>query len=81
MIKIQGPVLVGTDFSPASDEALRQGNDVANDLGTSVIVCHVVPDVDTVNVLFHNWLPVTQSTARRAPTRPWPRSSAKSRRT
>ena len=51
-MKLQGPVLVGTDFSAASDEALRQGNDFANDLGTSLIVCHVVPEVDTVNILF-----------------------------
>ena len=51
-MKLQGPVLVGTDFSAASDEALRQGNDVANDLGTSLIACHVVPELDTVNVLF-----------------------------
>jgi nucleotide-binding universal stress UspA family protein len=51
-MKLKGPVLVGTDFSAASDEALRQGYDLANDLGTSLIVCHVVPELDTVNVLF-----------------------------
>jgi nucleotide-binding universal stress UspA family protein len=51
-MKLQGPVLVGTDFTAASDEAVRQANDLANDLGTSLIVCHVVPDLDTVNVLF-----------------------------
>jgi nucleotide-binding universal stress UspA family protein len=51
-MKLQGPVLVGTDFTAASDEALRQGNDLANDLGTSLIVCHVVPELDTINVLF-----------------------------
>src|SRR5688572_3120853 len=51
-MKLQGPVLVGTDFTAASDEALRQAYDVANDLGTRLIVCHVVPDLDTVDVLF-----------------------------
>ena len=51
-MKLKGPVLLGTDFSAASDEALRQGFDLANDLGTSLIVCHVVPELDTVNVLF-----------------------------
>jgi nucleotide-binding universal stress UspA family protein len=51
-MKLGGPVLVGTDFSASSDEALRQGNDFANDLGTSLIVCHVVPELDTINVLF-----------------------------
>lgn len=51
-MKLKGPVLVATDFSATSDEALRQGYDIANDLGTSLIVCHVVPELDTVNVLF-----------------------------
>ena len=51
-MKLRGPVLVGTDFTTASDEALRQGNDLANDLGTSLVVCHVVPELDTINVLF-----------------------------
>ena len=51
-MRLQGPVLVGTDFTAASDEALRQGRDLANDLGTSLIVCHVVPELDTINVLF-----------------------------
>ena len=51
-MKLQGPVLVGTDFSAASDEALRQANDLARDHGTSLIVCHVVPELDPVNILF-----------------------------
>lgn len=51
-MKLQGPILIGTDFSAASDEALRQGIDLADGLGTNVIVCHVVPELDTVNVLF-----------------------------
>ena len=51
-MKLQGPILVGTDFTATSDEALRQANDLANDLGTSLIVCHVVPELDTVNILF-----------------------------
>jgi nucleotide-binding universal stress UspA family protein len=51
-MKLQGPILVGTDFTAASDEALRQAKDLANGLGTSLIVCHVVPELDSVNVLF-----------------------------
>src|SRR5688500_16147708 len=51
-MKLQGPILVGTDFNIASDEALRQGYELANDLGTGLIACHVVPELDTVNVLF-----------------------------
>lgn len=33
-MKLHGPVLVGTDFTAASDEALRQGKDFANAFGT-----------------------------------------------
>ena len=51
-MKLQGPILVGVDFSAASDQALRQGIDLANGLGTNLIVCHVVPELDTVNILF-----------------------------
>ena len=51
-MKLQGPILVGTDFSAASDEALRQALELANGLGTDLTVCHVVPELDTVNILF-----------------------------
>jgi nucleotide-binding universal stress UspA family protein len=51
-MKLQGPILVGTDFSAASDEALRQALELANGLGTNLTVCHIVPQLDTVNVLF-----------------------------
>lgn len=51
-MKLEGPILLGTDFSAASDEALRQANDLATDRGTTLIVCHVVPALETVNILF-----------------------------
>ena len=51
-MNLQGPILVGTDFSAASDEALRQAFELANGLGTNLTVCHVVPELDTVNILF-----------------------------
>ena len=51
-MNLQGPILVGTDFSAASDEALRQAFELANGLGTTLTVCHVVPELDTVNILF-----------------------------
>ena len=51
-MKLQGPILVGIDFSAASDQALRQGIDLANGLGANLIVCHIVPELDTVNILF-----------------------------
>ena len=51
-MKLQGPLPVATDFSAASDEALRQALEFANGLGTNLTVCHVVPELDSVNVLF-----------------------------
>jgi nucleotide-binding universal stress UspA family protein len=51
-MKIHGPVLVGTDFSDGSDEALRQANNLAREQGISLIVCHVVSPLDPVNILF-----------------------------
>ena len=51
-MNLQGPILVGTDFSAESDEALRQAFELASGLGTHLTVCHVVPELDTVNILF-----------------------------
>ena len=42
---LRGPVLVGIDLSPASDEALRQGAQLATELETKLFVCHVVPEL------------------------------------
>jgi nucleotide-binding universal stress UspA family protein len=42
---LSGPVLVGTDLSPAADEALRQGSELAKGLGSKLFVCHVVPEL------------------------------------
>jgi nucleotide-binding universal stress UspA family protein len=42
---LRGPVLVGVDLSPASDEALRQGARLATDLASKLVVCHVIPEV------------------------------------
>ena len=41
----RGPVLVGTDLSPAADEALRQGARLAIELARTLLVCHVVPEL------------------------------------
>ncbi len=51
-MRLHGPVLVGTEFNAASDEALRQGFALASGLGAGLTVCHVVPELDTVDVLF-----------------------------
>ena len=42
---LRGPVLVGTDLSPAADEALRQGARFATELASKLFVCHVVPEL------------------------------------
>ena len=52
---LQGPVLVGTDLSVNAEEALRQGHDLARDLDSAFIVCHVVPDLLSVRMLFPQW--------------------------
>jgi nucleotide-binding universal stress UspA family protein len=42
---LRGPVLVGTDLSETSDEALRQAAHLARDLDGRLIVCHVIPEL------------------------------------
>ena len=52
IVRLGGPVLVATDLAPGSDEALRQGHALANALGGLLHVCHVMPDLLTVRMLF-----------------------------
>ena len=42
---LHGPVLIGTDLSAESDEALRQGAKLAAELSSPLFVCHVVPEL------------------------------------
>lgn len=42
---LRGPVLVGTDLSRIAEEALRQGAELANALHSTLLVCHVIPEV------------------------------------
>ena len=44
-MRLRGPVLVGTDLSPQSDEALRQGARLATELASTLCVCHTVPEL------------------------------------
>ena len=44
-ITLRGPVLVGTDLSPESEHALRQGAQLAAELSAKLFVCHVVPEL------------------------------------
>lgn len=41
---LRGPVLVATDLSAPADAALRQGESIARELGTSWFVCHILPE-------------------------------------
>jgi nucleotide-binding universal stress UspA family protein len=52
MASLQGPVLINSDLSPESDDALRAGVTLAGDLRTTWSVCHVVPEAFRVRVLF-----------------------------
>jgi nucleotide-binding universal stress UspA family protein len=54
-MRITGPVLVGSDLTEASDEALRQGSRLAQKLQSRLLVCHVLPDLAQVRVLFPQW--------------------------
>ena len=42
---LRGPVLVSTDLSRASDEALDQGARLAAALSSKLFVCHVIPEL------------------------------------
>jgi universal stress protein A len=52
---LRGPVLVGTDLTDASETALREGRRLADDLGSALIVCHVLPEIMRVRMLFPQW--------------------------
>jgi nucleotide-binding universal stress UspA family protein len=46
------PVLVATDLSPAADEAIRQAGALARALDSPLYVCHVLPELLQVRMLF-----------------------------
>jgi len=52
---LRGPVLVGTDLSRGADEALRQGARLAREIDSPLIVCHVLPEMLRVGMLFPQW--------------------------
>jgi nucleotide-binding universal stress UspA family protein len=54
-MKLRGPILVGTDFSPSSDEPVRAARKLADDLDTELMVCHVLPEVMHIRMLFPQW--------------------------
>lgn len=46
------PVLVGTDLTVGAEEAIRQGAQLAHDLGAPLKICHVMPELLRVEMLF-----------------------------
>ena len=52
---LRGPVFVGTDLTPGAEEALRQGARLARDLAAPLIVCHILPELLRVGMLFPQW--------------------------
>lgn len=46
------PVVIAIDLTPSSDETLRQGFEWAGILGAPPVVCHVLPELSQVRVLF-----------------------------
>jgi nucleotide-binding universal stress UspA family protein len=51
---LRGPVLAATNLTPGAD-ALRQAAPLAHDLGASLIVCHVMPELLRIGTLFPQW--------------------------
>jgi nucleotide-binding universal stress UspA family protein len=54
-MELRGPVLVGTDFYPQSDDVLRAARRLADDLRAELLVCHVLPEVMQIRMLFPQW--------------------------
>lgn len=51
-MKVVGPVLAATDLSEAADEALRQADALARDAGVPLHVCHVLPELLSLDPIF-----------------------------
>lgn len=49
---LTGPVLVATDLGEAADEAVRQADALARSLDAPLLVCHVLPELLQVRMLF-----------------------------
>ncbi len=51
-MSLNGPVLVATDLSEGADEAVRQADALARHTGGPLHVCHVLPEILRVRMLF-----------------------------
>jgi nucleotide-binding universal stress UspA family protein len=61
MSMLRGPVLVGTNLTPEAEGALREAAALARDLGERLIVCHVMPELLRIGMLFPQWRGVDPS--------------------
>jgi nucleotide-binding universal stress UspA family protein len=52
MNSLAGPVLVAVDLSEGADEVLRQAHDLARQSAGTLYVCHVLPELLRVRMLF-----------------------------
>jgi nucleotide-binding universal stress UspA family protein len=52
---LHGTVLVGSDLTPGAEEALRQADALAAGLKCALVVCHVLPELLRVRMLFPQW--------------------------
>jgi nucleotide-binding universal stress UspA family protein len=51
-MRFAGPILVASNLSRESDEALRQGAFFAREAGDRLVVCHVLPELFSIRPLF-----------------------------
>jgi nucleotide-binding universal stress UspA family protein len=51
-MSVAGPVLVAVDLSDGADEALRQADTLARSIAAPLHVCHVLPELARVRMLF-----------------------------
>lgn len=54
-MSLHGPVLVGSDLTSGADEAVRQACALARDIDSTLVVCHVLPELLRVRMLFPQW--------------------------
>lgn len=52
IMRISGPILVATDLSDAAAEALRRAADLARDLGSTLLICHILPELPAGRMFF-----------------------------
>jgi nucleotide-binding universal stress UspA family protein len=62
---LRGPVMAATTLEPECDEAIRQGAAIARSIGAPFLVCHVLPEIYGIHVLFPHLREVDRGQAER----------------